>query len=168
MRWLPLLVVVVPLAELCLLVALGRRFGLGPIIALLVLTALFGTAVARYEGLRVWRQWLTSLRELRSPAEPLLESVLVLLGGVLLILPGILTDVCGLLLLFPLTRRWVARPLHRAVEAHIARRAVHVLRNRRARSATPPGVLDTTGESVDEPHESSDTPSSSGDEPKLP
>lgn len=174
LRWLSPLIVVVPLAELYLLVVLGRRFGLGPIIALLVLTALFGSAVARYEGLRVWKQWLTSLRELRSPAEPLLESVLILLGGVLLVLPGILTDFCGLLLLLPLTRRLFARPLRRAVEAHIAHRAVDVLRARQGTGPSPPappspGVLDTTGESVNDPLDApSDPPSASGDEPRLP
>lgn len=172
LRWLPLLIVAVPLAELYLLVVLGRRFGLGPIIALVVLTALFGSAVARYEGLRVWKQWLTSLRELRSPAEPLLESVLILLGGVLLLLPGILTDICGLLLLFPLTRRLFVRPLRRAVEAHIAHRAVYVLRAKHGPShpsSSQPGVLDTTGESVDAPQDApSDGPSASGDEPRLP
>lgn len=153
-RWLPVILIGVPLVELYLLLTLGELFGLGPTIALIVVTGVLGSAAARIEGLRVWRQWMKSLRELRSPAQSLLEGVLVLVGGVLLVTPGVLTDVVGLLLLLPWTRRLVARPLRRSIEAHIARGTVRVVGGAARRGGSGQrsanGVVDTTGESVPE------------------
>ncbi len=154
LRWLPLGLVLLALAELYLLLALGRLIGLGPTVALTVATAVLGGAMARWEGLRVWKEWVLTLQEGRSPARGLFEGVLVLIGGALLILPGVLTDLVGLLLLFPPTRRALARPLHRAVDAQVTHRSVHFI------GTPPPGtpsmhrgrgpydVVDTTGEAL--------------------
>jgi UPF0716 protein FxsA len=143
----------VPLVELYLLLTLGKLFGLGPTIALIVVTGVLGSAAARFEGLRVWHQWMVALREFRSPAQSVLEGVLVLVGGVLLVTPGVLTDVAGLLLLFPPTRRLVARPLRRSIEARIAQGTIRVVGGSFRRGGSggtrgADGVVDTTGESV--------------------
>lgn len=155
LRWLPVVMIVVPLVELYLLLTLGRLVGLGPTVAIVVLTGVLGSAMARLEGLRVWKEWLLALRELRSPAQGILEGVLILLGGALLITPGVLTDLGGLLLLLPPTRRLLVRPLRRAVEAHIAQTSVRIVGGQRgargaSRRPNPDGVVDTTGESLGE------------------
>lgn len=153
LRWLPVVMIVVPLVELYLLLTLGRLIGLGPTVAIVVLTGVLGSAMARLEGLRVWKEWLLALRELRSPAQGILEGVLILLGGALLITPGVLTDLGGLLLLLPPTRRALVRPLRRAVEAHIAQTSVRIVggqRGARSHRPSPDGVVDTTGESLGE------------------
>jgi UPF0716 protein FxsA len=154
LRWLPLGIVLLVLTELYLLLALGRLIGLGPTVALTVLTALLGAAMARWEGLRVWREWMLTLQQGRPPARGLFEGVLVLVGGALLILPGVLTDFAGLLLLFPLTRRAIARPLERVVSGQVIHTSVRFI------GTPPPGapsmqrrhgphdVVDTTGETL--------------------
>lgn len=155
-RWLPVLLIGVPLVELYLLVLLGRQFGAGPVLALLVLSALLGSTVARLEGLRVWRDCARALYEGRSPAQSVLEGVLVLVGAGLLILPGVLTDVLGLLLLFPPSRRAFARPLRRFLQAKVAQGSVsfttrgftHARFDGPGRGAPPNDVVDTTGEAV--------------------
>lgn len=159
LRWIPLLLVVGALVELFLLIELGRLIGLGPTIGLMILTALLGSAMARFEGLRVLKQWITSIRSLESPTQPLLEGMLILVGGGLLILPGVLTDLAGVSILFPPTRRLWVRPLRRAVDAYIARGAVRLVSiSGRTRRSPGDGVVDTTGESVSDSPESRQAP----------
>src|SRR5690606_3117938 len=72
------------------------------------------------EGRRVLGGWRDALAAGRIPDEGVLGGVLVLVGGVLLVTPGFLTDVAGLALLFPPTRRLVAD----RVRAHLERRTL--------------------------------------------
>ena len=51
----------------------------------------------------------------RSPADRLVEGLLVLIGGILLLTPGVVTDLTGLLMIFPLSRRPLARWAKRAL-----------------------------------------------------
>jgi UPF0716 protein FxsA len=119
-KYLFLAFTVIPLVELYLLLAMGRQFGFWPTLGSVVLTGLLGTVLARREGVRVLREWQRSLSQGRVPEEGILGGVLVLVGGVLLVAPGVLTDVTGLLLLFPPTRRWVAALVRRVLERRVA------------------------------------------------
>lgn len=103
-----LLFTVIPVVELYLLISIGQHAGAGPTIALVLATGLVGAWLARREGGRVLRSWQESTARGEIPKEGVISSVLVLLGGVLLVTPGVLTDVTGLLLLVPWTRRLVA------------------------------------------------------------
>jgi UPF0716 protein FxsA len=109
---------VVPLAELSLLLLIDDLIGLWPTVAMVLTTGIVGAWLARMEGLRVLREWRRSLVRGKVPEEGVLGGVLVLVGGVLLITPGVLTDLAGLLLLIPPTRRFVAN----RVRAALARR----------------------------------------------
>jgi UPF0716 protein FxsA len=116
-----LLFTVVPLIELLLLTRIGAAIGFANTVLLVVGTGLLGSWLARLEGGRVWRQWQDALARGQMPAEGVLGGVLMLIGGVLLITPGVLTDVTGLLLLLPPTRRfigerWVRPWLERRIE----------------------------------------------------
>ncbi|HEY8432245.1 MAG TPA: FxsA family protein [Sandaracinaceae bacterium] len=115
-----LLFVVVPLVELYLLLVLGRAVGFWPTVGLVLGTAALGTWFGKREGLRVFREWRDSLARGEVPEEGILGGLLVLVGGVLLITPGVLTDLTGLLLLFPPSRRWVAKQLRARLEKSIA------------------------------------------------
>lgn len=103
-RWLALVFVVVPFAEVYLLLRIGDRIGLGPTIGLVLGTALLGAWLVRREGLRVLRQWQRALEEMRVPEEGITASLLVLVGAVLLVTPGVITDLVGMVLLLPATR----------------------------------------------------------------
>lgn len=104
-----LLFTLVPLVELYLLVSLGGAIGVWPTLALVGATGLFGAVLAKREGLRVLGSWQRSIAQGDIPREGLSSGALVLMGAVLLVTPGILTDVLGLALLFPPTRRGVSR-----------------------------------------------------------
>jgi UPF0716 protein FxsA len=116
---LALLFVLVPLAELALLVRLGQFLGLWPTLGLVVATGFAGAALARAEGLRAVRRVQAELAEGRVPGTALLDGLGILVGGALLLTPGLLTDVAGFLLLLPPTRRWLRGRVQRALERRV-------------------------------------------------
>lgn len=118
------LFVVAPVVELYLLVRLGGMIGLWPTLGLVVATGAAGAVLARAEGLRVFLRFQSELMQGRLPGQPLLDGLCVLVGGTLLLTPGILTDLAGLALLFPPTRRWIQRRVARRLEAQVASGAV--------------------------------------------
>ena len=72
-----------------------------------VLTGLLGLFLARRQGRRYWKELNTCLDRGETPTQPVMNGVLVLLGGLLLLMPGPVTDLIGLLLLFPPLRTLV-------------------------------------------------------------
>lgn len=106
-----LLMTLVPLAELALLVQLTILWdSLLLTIGIVLATGLFGAALARHQGLKVWRRIRDSLSAGELPADSLLDGLFILLAAALLVTPGLLTDAFGFLLLIPPTRK-VARRL---------------------------------------------------------
>lgn len=111
-----LLFTVVPVVELYLLITIGGHLGAAPTVALVLITGLLGATLARREGARVLKSWQEATAQGQIPKEGVISSLLVLVGGVLLVTPGVLTDVTGLLLLVPWSRRLVAGVLRRRLE----------------------------------------------------
>lgn len=106
--WLGLLFTVVPAVELYLLLQIGSWLGPTETFVMLLLTGVLGTWLAKREGFAVLAQLSEELRGGLPPGTRLMEGALVVAGGVLLVTPGVITDVTGLLLIFPPTRRWIA------------------------------------------------------------
>lgn len=121
MRWVLLLFVVLPLTELWLLLVIGEAIGLWPTVAIALTTGVLGGSLAKREGMRVWRAWLDALQRMVPPKEGVIDGLLVLVGGALLVTPGVITDVTGLLLLIPWTRRPIAARVRAAVDRRIER-----------------------------------------------
>lgn len=111
--WLFFLLIALPVAEIALLIAIGREIGLAATVALLLLTGLLGAFLARRQGLAVVRKVQSEMAAGRAPAGQLVDGALILLAGVLLIVPGVLTDVLGFFCLLPagrtLIKAWVRR-----------------------------------------------------------
>ncbi len=168
MRWLFLVFIIVPLVELYLLLWLGSIIGFWPTVAITVVTGVLGGTLAKREGIRVWREWRQALAELRPPETGVIDGVLVLIGGALLITPGVLTDLTGLFLLLPPTRKLVAARIRRSVDRRIASGRIQVVDTSSfvagfesmddvaewvGQERPPPraadDVVETTGESVD-------------------
>ena len=122
---LALLFVLVPLVELFILVQIGEVVGLLPTLALVLLTGAAGAALARREGLRVLWSFQSELAQGRLPQQQILDGLSVLVGGAFLVTPGVLTDLAGLALLFPPTRRVVQRRVRRALERRIREGSVN-------------------------------------------
>jgi UPF0716 protein FxsA len=101
---------VLPILEILVIVAVGEAIGAWPTFLLLVVAAVLGVWLIRREGGRAWRALNQAVQSGRMPARELADGVVVLVGGTLLLVPGFITDVLGLLLVLPFTRP-VARSL---------------------------------------------------------
>ena len=107
------LFIVVPIAELAVLIQIGQAIGIGWTIALLVADAILGSLLARSQGRATWRRFNEALRAGRPPAREVMDGALVIFGGALLLTPGFLSDILGAFLLLPPTRAFVRAVLVR-------------------------------------------------------
>jgi UPF0716 protein FxsA len=124
---LALLFIVVPILELVILIQLGQFMGLWPTVALVLGAGFAGAALARLEGMRVFLQFQRELAAGRVPTQAMLDGLSVMVGGAFLLAPGVLTDIAGLLLLFPPTRRWIQRRVLKSIERGVANGSVRVV-----------------------------------------
>jgi UPF0716 protein FxsA len=119
------LFIVVPLAELYVILKVGDAIGVPWTILLLAADSILGSMLLRTQGRAVWRRFSQALAQGRMPHREVQDGVLVIFGGAFLITPGFITDVIGLLMLLPLTRplvrRLVMRSLSRRMELRVAR-----------------------------------------------
>jgi UPF0716 protein FxsA len=99
-----LLFIVVPIAELALLIQVGQLIGVWWTIALLLADAVIGSMLLRLQSRAAWRRFNEALAAGRIPHREVIDGVLVIFGGVLLLTPGFITDIFGLVFLFPPTR----------------------------------------------------------------
>ena len=117
------LFIVVPLAELYVILKVGDA--IGPIWTILLLAAdsLLGSVLLRSQGRSIWRRFNTALTEGKMPHREVVDGVLVIFGGAFLITPGFLTDIVGVTLLVPPTRAVVRRALIRRLGRRPSTRA---------------------------------------------
>jgi len=102
-----LLFTLLPAAELFLLIRVGSVIGPLPTVLIIIFTGIFGAALARYEGLRVWTEANRNMQRGILPTNQMLDGLLVLVAGILLVTPGFITDISGILLLLPPVRALV-------------------------------------------------------------
>jgi UPF0716 protein FxsA len=114
--------IVVPLAELAVLIAVGDVIGLLPTLVLLLVVSVAGAWLAKREGLAAWRRFQLALAEARVPTVEVADGAMILLAGALLLTPGFLTDVVGILLLLPPTRALARRLAPRLAARRLRRR----------------------------------------------
>ena len=105
------LFIVVPLAELYVILKVGDAIGAIWTILLLAADSVLGAILLRTQGRSVWRRFNTALADGKMPHREVIDGVLVVFGGAFLITPGFITDVVGILLLVPPTRAVIRRLL---------------------------------------------------------
>jgi UPF0716 protein FxsA len=118
LRWLIIALLVVPLADILLLIWVAGQIGAVATVALVVLTALIGLMLVRAEGRHTLRKLQRRAAAGEVPTNELLDGALLIAAGAFLLTPGLVTDAVGLLLVIPLTRvplrvgvkRWIAVP----------------------------------------------------------
>jgi UPF0716 protein FxsA len=104
-----LIFLLVPLAEIVVLIEVGSVIGTLPTVAMVVLTAVIGAFLVRAEGLITLQRAKTAMGQGELPAMELIEGVFILLAGALLLTPGFVTDAFGFCCLIPPLRRYVIR-----------------------------------------------------------
>jgi UPF0716 protein FxsA len=121
------LFLVLPIAELYILLQVAHGIGVLNTIGLLILVSMVGAWLCKREGLAVLRRIRTSLDRHELPGREVVDGALILLAGALLVTPGFLSDCLGIVLLLPPTRAVVRG----VVMGFLARRAgVAVVRRR--------------------------------------
>ena len=95
---------VVPLIEIAFFVVIGNAIGLWPTLAGVLVTAVVGSLVLRYQGMAVFNDIRTQTARGQMPGRALADAALIGAGGLLLLLPGYFSDIIGILLLLPPVR----------------------------------------------------------------
>jgi UPF0716 protein FxsA len=118
-----LALVAFPLAEIAILIAVGRQIGVPATLAMLVLAVLGGILLIRLRGVATLLKVRGALARGEPPADALFHAACFVAAGFLLIVPGFLTDAMALalLLLLPLRRLLKAWLWHRAGSAGSSR-----------------------------------------------
>ena len=111
-----LIVLIVPFAEIYLLLEVGGIIGALPTIFLVVFTAVLGAWLLRQQGFATFRRFQESLARGEIPAYEMIEGPLILVGGALLLTPGFLTDILGFVCLIPASRKKLAQYI---IENHL-------------------------------------------------
>jgi UPF0716 protein FxsA len=104
-----LLFIVVPIAELAVIIQVGGLIGFWPTLAILIADSILGSVLMRAQGRIAWRRFNDAVRNGRVPAREVADGVLVIFGGALLLTPGFITDIFGILFLIPPTRALIRR-----------------------------------------------------------
>jgi UPF0716 protein FxsA len=90
-----------PLAEIFVLVQVGRAIGAGATLGLVLLAGAAGILVIRHRAAAAWRRLREAANRGELPVAAAFDGICVFLAGVLLIVPGFITDALALLLLVP-------------------------------------------------------------------
>ncbi len=128
MRFLLFLFIVVPALEIALFILAGKTIGGFTTIALIIATGVLGAFLAKQQGLGVLRKMQEQMRFGYPPGEALIEGVCVLFGGLLLLTPGFVTDLTGLLLILPPTRRRIQPVLLKIFKRWFSRKKIYIYR----------------------------------------
>jgi UPF0716 protein FxsA len=104
-----LLFILVPIAEIYVIIQVGQEIGALWTVILLIADSIIGARLLSWQGRAAWRAFQDALAAGRMPHREILDGVLVVLGGAFLLTPGFITDVFGLLLLVPPTRAVIRR-----------------------------------------------------------
>ncbi len=104
-----LIVLIIPFAEIYLLLQVGGIIGAFPTIFLVVFTAVLGAWLLRQQGFATFQRFQESLAQGVIPAYEMVEGPIILVGGALLLTPGFITDIIGFACLIPQLRRKIAQ-----------------------------------------------------------
>ena len=102
-----LLIIGIPLIEIYLFIKVGSQIGALNTILLIATTAVAGIWYARYEGFNTLRSGMAQLVKNEIPLYEIISGAAIAFAALLLILPGFATDLLGILLVFPLTRKLI-------------------------------------------------------------
>ena len=104
-----LLLISIPLIEIYLFIKIGSYIGAFNTVFLILVTAIVGIIYARYEGFNTLRSGISQLIKNEMPVYEIISGAALTFAALLLILPGFATDLIGLILIFPPTRKLILK-----------------------------------------------------------
>ena len=100
-----LLILGIPIIEIYIFIKVGSEIGALNTILLILTTAVVGIWYAKYEGFNTLRSGMSQLVKNELPLYEIVSGAAIAFAALLLILPGFATDIIGILLIFPVTRK---------------------------------------------------------------
>ncbi len=100
-----LLFTLIPVVELFLLMQLSSFLGPLSTIILVISTGFAGASLAKLQGMQTIMRIQENYKQGIMPGDEVIDAFLILIAGIVLITPGLLTDIAGILLLIPKTRK---------------------------------------------------------------
>ena len=97
----------IPVVEIYLFIKIGSQIGAFNTILLIFITAFFGIVYARYEGFNTLRAGMSQIVKNEIPVYEIISGAALAFAAILLILPGFATDLMGLFIIFPPTRKLI-------------------------------------------------------------
>ena len=105
MNALLILIISIRIIEIYLFIKIGSQIGALTTISLIFMTAFIGVLYARYEGFNTLKSGMSQLIKNELPIYEIVSGAALAFAALLLILPGFATDLLGLLIIFPPTRK---------------------------------------------------------------
>lgn len=99
--------IIVPLVELFLLLQLSHATSVPTTLAIVIVTGIIGTFLARHEGIMAWFRFQSALAEGRVPSREIQDGLMIVFAAALLLTPGLITDALGFALLIPPARELI-------------------------------------------------------------
>ena len=100
-----LLIIGIPAIEIYLFIKIGSQIGAFNTIILIFFTAIIGVAYAKHEGFNTLKSGISGFMKNEIPVYEIISGAALAFAAILLILPGFATDVLGILLVFPYSRK---------------------------------------------------------------
>ena len=98
-------IILIPIVEIYLFIKIGSHIGAFFTLSLIFITAFVGILYARYEGLNTLKSGFTQIVKNQIPLYEMLSGTAIAFGALLLIIPGFATDLIGILIIIPITRK---------------------------------------------------------------
>lgn len=137
-----LLFIVLPIAEIFVIIQVGGAIGPWWTILLLIVDSIVGAWLLRWQGRTVWLRFQEALANRTMPHREILDGVLVIVGGAFLLTPGFISDIFGLILLIPPSRAVIRSVTLRFLTPATMARVVFVRPNRDPTTPAPPRHVD--------------------------
>jgi UPF0716 protein FxsA len=99
-----LLILLTPFMEIAGFIWIGGMIGILPTLAAIVLTAVLGVFIIRWQGMGLVLDSRAMMARGEIPAKNFAHSMMLAMAGLLLLIPGFFTDAIGFLLLVPPVR----------------------------------------------------------------
>ena len=123
-----LLFTLIPVLELWILIKLGSAMGGLAALALVIGTGIAGASLAKIQGLQTLQKIRECMHQGVTPADELVDALMILVAGIVLITPGLLTDIAGILLLVPTTRNQIKKRAKETFNQKVANGTIHIRR----------------------------------------
>jgi len=120
--------VILPIVEIYVLIKIGTHIGALWTIFLVIATAFVGALLAKMQGSQTMFRLRTNLQQGVPPTNDILDAFLIFTAGIVFLTPGFITDLIGLFLLIPQSRRIIKAWLIKRIDRWMRQGNVYIIR----------------------------------------